>query len=296
MDSFTQAIIHDPGYTPAYVGLADCYNLLREYTMMPSAEAYPRALASAKKAVELDPEFSQAHASLAFVSFYGMWDVATADREFRRAIELDPNNAIAHHWYATYLACLRRNREGLAEIERAQALDPASRSILADKGLLLFSAGHKDEALALLKQMEDSEPDFISPHRYLKDSYLVTGHLSAFLAEARREAILMHDDSALAIVDAGARGFAVRGRRGLFDALISHEKVLCERGLFSHVLLARTYAIDGKKLDALRYLRIAYERRVDGVEQIESDRAFDVLDKEPAFQKLVSDMNLPAVH
>jgi DNA-binding winged helix-turn-helix (wHTH) protein len=85
VDSFTQSLVHDPGYAPAYVGLADCYNLLREYTVMPATEAYPRALAAAKKAVELDDRSSEAHASLAFASFFGMWDAATADREFQRA-------------------------------------------------------------------------------------------------------------------------------------------------------------------------------------------------------------------
>lgn len=170
MDSFTQAIVHDPNYAQAYVGLADCYNLLREYTVMPSSEAYPRALAAAKKAVELDAQSSEAHASLAFVSFFGMWDVTTADREFRRAIELDPNNAVAHHWYATYLMCLNRYPESLAELERARELDPASKSVLADKGMLLFNAGQRREGIATLKQMEDNEPDFISPHRFLRRS------------------------------------------------------------------------------------------------------------------------------
>ena len=78
---------------------------------MPANEAYPRAFAAAKKAVELDGQSSEAHASLAFASFYGMWDAGTADQEFRRAIELDPNNVKAHHWYATYLQVVRRNDE-----------------------------------------------------------------------------------------------------------------------------------------------------------------------------------------
>src|ERR1700690_4450127 len=108
VDSFTQAIVHDPNYAQAYVGLADSYNLLREYTLMPPSEAFPRALAAAKKAVELDPLSSEAHASVAFVSFYGMWDARTAEVEFQRAIELNPNNAVAHHWYATYLVSIHR--------------------------------------------------------------------------------------------------------------------------------------------------------------------------------------------
>ncbi|MGB9236755.1 MAG: winged helix-turn-helix domain-containing protein [Terriglobales bacterium] len=293
VDSFTQAIIHDPGYAPAYVGLADCYNLLREYTLMPASEAYPRALAAAKKAVELDPQSSEAHASIAFASFYGMWDTATADREFRRAIELNPNNAAAHHWYATYLACLRRYSESLAEIERAQALDPASKSVLADKGNILFNAGHRQEAIVLLQQMEATEPEFISPHRYLKCIYLLTADYSQYLAEANEEAVLMHDSSALAISDATEKAFAAGGGKGLLETLGAEQKKLYDRGLLSPFLLAMTYSILDDKPEALHYLKIAYEQRVDGVIEIESDRTFDNLANEPAFRKILADAGLP---
>src|SRR5579864_7580073 len=171
VDFFTQAIVHDPNYAPAYVGLADCYNLLREYTKMPASEAYPRALAAAKRAVELNDQSSEAHAALAFALFYGNWDAAGAELEFRRAIDLNPKSVAAHHWYATFLGSLVRNSEAIAEIERAQALDPASKSILADKGELLWASGRRDEGVALLKQLETSEPDFVSPHRYLTSTY-----------------------------------------------------------------------------------------------------------------------------
>src|SRR5450631_2801382 len=219
VDFFTQAIVHDPGYAPAYVGLADCYNLLREYTVMPASEAYPRALAAAKKAVEIDGQSSEAHASLAFASFFGMWDVATADREFRRALELNPSNARAHHWYATYLECLRRYPESLVEIEHAQSLEPASKSVLADKGAILFDAGRVQDAIAALKQMEENEPDFISPHRYLKFIYLQTSDYPHYLVEARNEAVLMHDSSALAIVEATEKAFATGGGKDLLNTL-----------------------------------------------------------------------------
>ena len=139
LEAFTQAIAHDPNYSDAYVGLADCYNLLREFSAMPGNEAYFKAFAAAKKAVELDQQSSEAHASLAFVTFFGMWDAADAEKEFRRAIELDPNNAKAHHWYATFLHALNRHEEALTEIELARKLAPDSPSILADKGELLWS-------------------------------------------------------------------------------------------------------------------------------------------------------------
>jgi DNA-binding winged helix-turn-helix (wHTH) protein/tetratricopeptide (TPR) repeat protein len=296
VDSFTQAIVRDPSYAPAYVGLADCYNLLREYTLMPSSEAYPRALAAAKKAVELDPQSSEAHASLAFVSFWGMWDAATAEREFHRALELNPNNAIAHHWYATYLACLRRYPQSLSEIERSQVLDPASKSVLADKGSLLFGAGHRQEAITLLKQMEETEPDFISPHRYLKAIYLLTGDYPDYLAEAKKQAILMHDDSGLGISEATEKGFATGGAKGMLYALAVEQKKLCNRGQGSPYELAETYSILGNEQEALHYLKIAYEQHADNVPGMSSDHAFDNLHDAPAFWQMVADAGLPPLN
>jgi len=293
LDSFTQAIVRDPNYAPAYVGLADCYNLLREYTVMPSSEAYPRALAAAKKAVELDDQSSEAHASLAFVTFYGMWDAATADREFRRALTLNPNNATAHHWFATYLMSLGRNPESLAEIERAQALDPDSRSILADKGLLLFNAGKPREAFTLLKRMEVNEPDFISPHRYLKYLYLETADYSHYLTEARQEAVLMHDSPALVIAEATEKGFAAAGGRGLLEAQWLQQKKFFDEGQFSPYLLAETCSLLGSKQEALQYLEAAYDRHADGLPQVEGNPVFFNLRNEPAFQQLLAKIGLP---
>jgi DNA-binding winged helix-turn-helix (wHTH) protein/tetratricopeptide (TPR) repeat protein len=294
VDLFTQAIVHDPNYSPAYVGLANCYNLLREYTVMPASEAYPRALAAARKAVELDERSSEAHASLAFVSFHGMWDVATAEREFQRAIALDPNNAVAHHWYATYLICLRRNTEALEEIERAQALDPASKSVLADKGSLLFVAGHHEEAISLLKQMEVNEPDFISPHRYLKSIYLFSADYPHYLVEARKEAVLMHDSSALAIAETTEKGFAAGGGKGLLEALLREQQTLYERGLFSPYDLAQTYAMLRKKPESLQYLTIAYNQHVEGLPQLEATPSLDYLNHEPVYKRIATDLKLPS--
>jgi serine/threonine-protein kinase len=101
---------------------------------MPGNEAYFKAFAAAKKAVELDQQSSEAHASLAFVTFFGMWDAADAEKEFRRAIELDPNNAKAHHWYATFLHALGRHDEALTEIDIARKLAPDSSSISPTRG------------------------------------------------------------------------------------------------------------------------------------------------------------------
>jgi tetratricopeptide (TPR) repeat protein len=295
VDSFTQAIVNDPNYSDAYVGLADCYNLLREYTMMPATEAYPRALAAAKKAVELDDRSSAAHASLAFVSFYGMWDVGTADEEFRRAIDLDPNNANAHHWYATYLEAVRRFDESLNEIDRAQAIDPNSSSILADKGRLLWMAGKREEALRILRQMEESDPASVSPHRYLKFADIEMGDYSGYLAEMKKEAPLLHSRSLVAIAEAAEKGFAAHGARGMFEGELEQEKKAYSEGKLSPYWVAETYSRMGNTEEALRHLEACYDRRSDETVNIGVDPAFNNLHALPAFQQLLAKAGLPPV-
>ena len=296
VDSFTQAIVHDPGYSDAYVGLADCYNLLREYTMMPATEAYPRALAAAKKAVELDERSSAAHASLAFVSFFGMWDAGTADEEFRRAIDLDPNNANAHHWYATYLSAVRRFDESLGEIDHAQALDPNSASILADKGRLLWIAGRSQEALRLLQQLEQANPNAMSPHRYLRFSYLEMGQSAGYLAEMKKEAHLLDDSSLSAIAEAAEKGFIARGFGGMLESQLEQQKKAYNQGRLSPFFLAETYARLKNEKNAMKYLDVCYDRHADETLNIAVDPAFNGLHSVPAFQQLLARVGLPPVN
>jgi len=293
VDYFTQAIVHDPNYAPAYVGLADCYNLLREYTLMPANEAYPRALASAKRAVELDEQSSEAHASLAFALFYGTWDAAAAEQEFRRALDLNPNNAVAHHWYATYLSTVGRSNDAITEIERAQTLDPASKSVLADKGRLLWSSGRRDEGTALLKQLEASEPDFVSPHRYLKDIYYAAGDYAHFLDEWKKEEGLLQDHSGLKLVDTAEKGFAAAGAPGMLRNMLAMQQKLYQSGLESSYSLAQTNALLGNKQEALRYLKVAYDKHDDSVVQMKNDSAFISLQDDLDYRELIARLGFP---
>ena len=294
LDYFMQAVVHDPNYSQAYVGLADCYNLMREYTLMPSSEAYPRALAAAKKAVELDDQSSEAHASLAFSSFFGMWDLATGEREFRRAIDLNPNNPTSHHWYANALLVLHRFPEALAEIDRAQALDPSSSAILADKGDVLLVAGRMDEALSLLKPMERREPSFRSPHLYLSYVYLRTREYPKFLAELRKDALLVHDDSALATATAAEKGFAAGNSRGMFEGMLKVQEKLYAQQSVSPTAVALTEALLGNKAESLRYLQAAYDQRDGALLFVDTDPGFKSVHDEPAYRDLLARMNLPA--
>ncbi len=293
VDYFTQAIVHDPNYAPAYVGLADCYNLMREYTVMPASEAYPRALAAARKAVELDDQSSEAHASLAFALFYGVWNVADAEREFRRAIELNPNNGVAHHWYATYLFTVGRYPESVQEIERAQSLQPSSKAVLADKGAILWQAGRHEEGSALLKQLETSEPEFVSPHRYLKGIYFAAGDYALFLEEWKKEATLLRDNTSLKLEDASEKGFATGGLQGLLQNKRDLQKKLYDRGQQPAYSLAETESLLGDKPEALRYLQIAYDKHDESVVQIANDTSFKNLHADPTYQSLVDRVGIP---
>jgi len=295
VDYFTQAIVRDPNNAEAYVGLANCYNLLREYSTMPESEAYPRAIAAAKRAIALDESLSGAHSSLGFAEYFWLWDAPGAQKEFQRALELDPKSVNAHHWYATMLLSLGRDKESLDEIDKAEKLDPQSSAILADQGLIMFSAGMKDQALAQLKQLEASQPNFLSPHNYLAGVYFSQRDYHNYLAESKTAATLQHDDSRLKIVTAGEKGLAASGYRGMLTAMLGVQKNLYAENNFSAHDLASTYGLLGEKQDALKFLQIGYEKHEGQMLEIRSDAAFAGLHKEKAFQKLLADMGMPPV-
>ena len=293
LEAFTQAIAHDPNYSDAYVGLADCYNLLREFSAMPGNEAYFKAFAAAKKAVELDQQSSDAHASLAFVTFYGMWDATEAEKEFRRAIELDPNNAKAHHWYATFLHTLGRHEEALTEIELARKLAPDSSSILADQGDLIWAAGHHEQAMQMLKQLEVADPDFVSPHRYLRFAYLETGDFPNYILEFNKDALLTHDAEQSSVADAAAKGFVEGGKRGLFEAELSQQRKLYDQGRLSPYWMAQTEAWLGNTREALKYLTTCVRSHDDLTLNVSTDPGFARLHGDPTFEQLLARIGLP---
>jgi tetratricopeptide (TPR) repeat protein len=288
VDYFTQAIVREPNYAQAYAGLADCYNLLREYTAMPDKEAYPRALAAATKAVELDDKLADAHAALGFISFYWTWDAAIAEHEFQRALELDTNHVSAHHWYATALSLAGREEEALVEIEKARKLDPNSTSILADKGLLLFNAGQKERAVNLLKRMEATEPEFASPHRYLADIYFQTADYPHYLLESKKAAQLMHDEQALALAASAEKGFAENGAQGMLKALRTTQEKFYHEDRESPYSLAVTYALLGDRQKALQLLQAAYDGHDGGFLTLAVNRALISLHSEPVYQALLA--------
>jgi tetratricopeptide (TPR) repeat protein len=294
VDFFTQAIVHDPNYAAPYVGLADSYNLLREFSVMPPQEAFPRARSAAAKAVELDPNSAEAHNSLAFASFWGFFDVATADREFNRAIELNPSLPRAHHWYATFLIETGRTQEALAEIERARQLDPSSTPILADKGIILAVAGKTEEARTLLMQLAASQPEFVPPHRYLaQDIYFREGNYAGYLTESGTVARLRHDARAQKNIDLEKAAFERGGRRGLFEERLTTTLELFNRGAGSAFDVAEAYAALGQDSNALKYLELAYQRHDLLLTTLTTNEEFQHLHQDQQFRELVAKVGLP---
>jgi hypothetical protein len=294
VDFFTQAIVHDPGYAAPYVGLADSYNLLREYSAMLPQEAFPRARAAASKAVELDPNSAEAHNSLAFASFWGFFDVATADREFQRAIELNPGLPRAHHWYATFLIEIGREQQALLEIERARQLDPSSTPILADKGFILAQAGKTEEARTLLTQLAASQPDFVPSHRYLAEEiYFPEGNYSGYFAEIGTAARLCKNANAQKNVEAEKAAYASGGRRGMFEERLTATRNLFDRGTGSAFDLAAAYAGLGQNNEAMKYLEVAYRRHDLSLTTLTTNKEFQPLHQAQEFRDLVAKVGLP---
>ncbi len=274
---FTQAIEHDPLYADAYVGLANCYNLLREFSTMPPEEAFPRAKAAAERAIALDPSLASAHAALAFVDFYWSRDTAGARREFEHALALEPRNATAHHWYATFLLATGEYPRALAEIDRAQLLDSESTAILADKGLILVASGRAGEGVALLQRLEQTAPGFYSPHRYLATLYLNQGNDAGFLHELAAAAAARHDDSEAAIAQAGMKGLAAGQREGMLRAVLDEQKTLYTEGRESAYSVALTYSMLNDADNTVAWLKLSLAHR-------ETDNV--MLTTDPAFERL----------
>jgi serine/threonine protein kinase/tetratricopeptide (TPR) repeat protein len=183
VEYFNQAIAADPNYALAYAGLADSYNILASYSALAPNEAFPKARAAATRALQLDERLPEAHASLAFVTFGYSWDFEQADEAFKRALELSPGYAVAHQWYALYLAAMRRMGEAVSEIRRAEQLDPLSLPIITNKGWIFYLARRNDDAQETLTKALELDQDFVLAHRRLGQVY----EAKRMYVEAQRE-------------------------------------------------------------------------------------------------------------
>ena len=164
---FEDAIQKDANYASAYAGLADCYNRISGYTAVPPTQSFPRAEGMASRALQIDPSLAEAHAALAVVKLYYWWDLPGGGQEARRAIELNPSYATGHHVYARYLSFTGQHRDAIAEIKRAQELDPLSPILYAVAGDIFYGARDYDSAIEQDKKALDMDSNFAAGHLHL---------------------------------------------------------------------------------------------------------------------------------
>ncbi|HEY1879916.1 MAG TPA: tetratricopeptide repeat protein [Caulobacteraceae bacterium] len=290
LDDFNAATRIDPDYAEAWVGLAKTYDLIREYTLVPEAQAFQLARAAAQRALKLDNRLAGAHTALAFADYWGYWDAAAARREFQRGIELDPKSSLAHHWYATFLPSQGDFAGALREIARARKLDPNSRAIRADQGELLIQAGRVDEALTDLRAAEAADPGFRSPHTYLANYYFLHGPEAEYVRECDTLADVIHDASGKAECDVARRGLATGGRRGMLEALLASRLEQLRVGGATACSVAGLYNLLGDKAQALALLRQGLSRHEGDMLGLRADGRFVSLRGDPEFQAIVREM------
>jgi len=288
---FNQAIEEDPKYARAYSGLADTYALLGDwqYTVMPPTEAFPKAKTAVLKALDLDSTLGEAHNSLAFILDGFDWDFDSAGKEFRRAIELNPGYATAHHWYAWHLSLLGRYDEAIAEMRKAENLDPLSLIINADLAELLVIAHSYDESIRQSRKTIEMDPNFALAHNQLAQAYLQKHMYDEAVAELRK-AVQLSEGSPTCIANL-ARAFVASGKRSEAVSLLSDLKKRSSPSYSNASEIAMTYASLGDTNQAMNWLEKGYEERFNpGVLQ---RPGFDPLRSDSRFQNLVHRVGLP---
>ena len=288
---FRQAVGLDPGYALAYTGLANAYSWRAAFTSGADDEFYEKARELARKALELDANLADAHASLGWVQYSYDWDWAAAERSFRRALELDPENVDAHQYYARLLTTLGRYTEGLAEIDRARELDPRSADLGVPHYAILEKRGEFDEAIKVLRASLEMDGDARFVQRGLGKLYLIKGdHAEVIRMAGELFPNPEEPDFAWASMLATAYGRAGQPDRA---ALVQRRlKTLAERDPKSLYFLAMHYAETGRADEALAALDRCLELREDRMSWTKDEPRFDAIKNDPRFRALLRRMNI----
>jgi eukaryotic-like serine/threonine-protein kinase len=289
---FDQAVEKDPNYALAYSALADAYSTLPAYGGLAS-EAFPKANAAARKALELDPTLASPHSVLAADEMEYDWDFAGGEAEYKKAFELDPNDAQAHMWYAEDLVWLGRTDEGLAEDDRAHLLDPLSPIISQDVGQFRIWARKYDEGIAICRKYADENPMFAQVHYCLLVGYWLKGMYPEALEEYKKFAELSGDPNEMAIASAMDTAFRQGGWKAALTAAIQVRQAQRKQGNSSAYGIATLYAGLGDRDQAFQWLNVAYKERDLGMERLKSDPLLDPLRSDPRLGELMKKVGLP---
>jgi serine/threonine-protein kinase len=286
MGLFEKAIALDPTYALAHAGLADCHLLLGEYTAARPADFLPKAKPHAYRALELDSNLAEAHASLGLISLYD-YDWATADREFKRAIELRSGYATAHHWYAILLVSLGRFAEAQAEAERALELDPASAIVNNMLGVIFYESRDYEKALAAFRKTLELNPNFSPAREVLACLYATMGRKADALAELDRIKASATEHLGMRAWILGVAGDTAGARALLRE--VGHSLALQE---VHPAALGALHAVLGDSDRAFALLDQAFAERDWMLRDVKVSPMWDPLRKDPRFGKLLQQMHL----
>jgi len=285
---FEQAVSIDPGYAPAYAGLADYYWATPE---LPAGVAMPEAKQYALKALDLDPTLVRAHTALAAVRYYGDWDWAAAEKEFKRALELNPSDAEAHRMYSIYSSALGRGEEALAEIRRAQQLDPLSNLTQITAGWTFYYARQYDRAVEQCRRVLGSDPNSDGGYDCLGSAYLAKGLYEEAIAASERTVSLSGSDPARVV--GLARAYALAGRKAEAHKVLQELRQLSKGAYLPPCYFAAVHVALGENEQAFTWLEKAYRERDTYLTWLKVDEALDPLRPDPRFHELLSRVGLP---
>jgi tetratricopeptide (TPR) repeat protein len=298
VEYFKQAIENDPNYALAYTGLADAYALLPLYGNYSPKEYKPQAKQAALRALDLDAELAEAHASLGYIINTYDFDWEGAEREYKTALQLNPNYATAHQWYAEHLAFKGRTDEALVEISKAVELDPFSVVINRMKGNILGFAGRYEEAIAQLKKTIDFYPENSFARYNLGEALAAKGMYSE--AVGQYLIALKLDGQQPEDIEKFETAYKSRGWKGFWveylENLEKQRKTLLETdptAYFNSEGIAYAYAATGNKDKALEYLGKAYDERDPSLVTIKTSEVYDFLGDDPRFKELIRNIGLP---
>lgn len=290
IDFFQQALQRDPRYALAHAGLADAYALLAD-VVLPAKEVMPRVKSSAAKALEIDDSLSEAHTSLAWAKFVHDWDWAGAEREFQRAIELNPSYPTAHNWYGEYLMVAGRSNDALSQLNRAHDLSPQSAVINTALGSYWYYTGGYTQASNELQRTLAGEPGFVPAHIYLGRTYEQQGFYSQALPEFQK-ALDLSGGGSQELASLGHL-YAVSHRDREARRIIDDLKQRSQRTYVQPVWIAGIYAALGDRNEAFQWLQKAYNDRSVALVYLRIDPVFKPLHSDPRFTDLLGRLRFP---
>jgi serine/threonine protein kinase/Tfp pilus assembly protein PilF len=291
-DYFNQAIEKDPNYALAYLGLADYYDVIPDYAPIPQAETALKARAAAQKALAIDDSLAEAHATLAD-SYATQWEWSEAEREFKRALELNPNSANTHKLYWLYLSSLGRHEEALAEIKEALRLDPLNLKYNDNLGQEYSTGRQYDLALEQFKKVIEMDPNFASVHIDLANTCYEMHKYDLWIQESETGYRLAHQTEYEQVFQQVAKVYASSGLQPAIREWAKQLVDLSKRRYEDPAFIGFIYAQAGDKDQAFAWLEKGFAEKSDAVQYLKSSPMMDPLRSDPRYGALLKRMGMP---